>query len=439
MSVVATRGFERELPKSYRKGSGDLLLGIWLFVVGLSVVVDVSIMGRVMGPDILCSVGLLAVMIGRGGAKFGNDAKLFFLMVTLWFGGAFVTDLIQGTSADDLVRGWSKILFFSITFAYLYLTTKGKLHLLIWYFLGLNVGALATLLIAPDDFFFDYPWKFGYGPPATAFMMFCISTRFFMRFAGPWGQVAATIFVAALNLAGNSRAVFALLLAVAGIVALGAFFTRVLRGRRLPKMLFALTLLGSFFFYEGVVAIYETAATSGILGPDALEKYENQTQSGMGVLLGGRAESLVSTQAIADSPIIGHGSWAKNYSYVALYIDALEKRGVPIIGEPYHTGLIPSHSFLLGSWVEHGIFGGLFWIYIFALCGRSLYSLFHIPSGPRPLVTFVILTLMWDVLFSPFGAQQRFVVPVELCFVLWAIRNERTRALPSRQDKGETT
>jgi O-antigen ligase len=437
MSVVATRGLERTLPDSRRKSSGDRLLCLWLFVVGLSSMVDVPIMGRVMGPDILCAVGLLAVMMGRGGTKYDHDAKLFFVMVALWLFGALLTDMIRGTSMDDLVRGWSKIFFFTISFAYLYLATKRKLHLLIWYLLGLNVGALATLLISPDEFFFDYPWKFGYGPPATAFTIVCISTPFFARIVGPWGQVAVTMAAAAVNLAGESRSVFALLLGVAGIVVLGAVFARIFRGRPIPKMFFAVTVLGGLFFYQGVVAIYETAATSGILGPEALEKYENQTQGGMGLLLGGRAESLVSTQAIADSPIIGHGSWAKDYSYVALFIEALEKRGGPLTTEYSSSGLIPSHSFLLGSWVEHGIFGGLFWIYIFVLCLRSLYSLFRIPSAPRPLVTFVILTLMWDVLFSPFAAQQRFIVPVELCFVFWAIRNEQTTAPPRRQGTGE--
>jgi hypothetical protein len=439
MSVLATKGLEGALREGRRKGSGDPLVGLWLFLVGLSSLIDVPIMGRVMGPDVLCAVGLLAVIVGRGGTRYGKDAKLFFVMVALWFFGALLTDMIRGTSMDDLVRGWSKIFFFTISFAYLYLATKGKINLLIWYFLGLNAGAMAQLWIAPDEFFYDYPWKFGYGPPATAFMIVCISTPFVARVVGPWGQAAATIVAAAANLAGESRSVFAILLGVACIVVLGALFARVLRGRPLPKRLFAITVLGGFFFYQGVVTIYETAATSGILGPEALEKYENQTQGGTGLLLGGRAESLVSTQAIADSPIIGHGSWARDYSYVALFIEALEKRGAPLTTEYSNSGLIPSHSFLLGSWVEHGIFGGLFWIYVFVLCCRSLYSLFHIPSALRPLVAFVIFSFMWDVLFSPFAAGQRFTVPMELCFVLWAIRNEQTAALPRRRDAGKTT
>jgi O-antigen ligase len=237
----------------------------------------------------------------------------------------------------------------------------------------------------------------------------------------------------------NSRAVFAILLAVAAIVALGEFFRILLRGRPIPKLLFMFTLLGCGIFYEGVVAIYTTAASSGMLGTEAREKFELQTEGGLGVLLGGRSELLVSTQAIADSPIIGHGSWAKDYEYVARYVWALEERGAAIVGDPFHNALIPSHSFLFGSWVEAGILGGAVWIYILAICGRSLYSLFDSPAWSRPLITFVTLSLMWDVLFSPFGATERFFVPAALCIVLWTIRNEYSKTSFQRRKAGRAT
>ena len=426
MSVTTARVTHRPLSQSRLRGFG-WSRGLLLFVVGASVAVDVPIMGRVMGPDILCTIGLTVLLMGHGVRNFGKEAKLFFLMLCLWLFGAIITDLIRGTAFDDIVRGWSKMVFFGITFAYLYLATKERFFLIVLFLLGLSAGSLAKLLVSPDDLFLAEPWKFGFGGLISLLVLACISTPFVRRIVGPWGQIAATIFIAALNLVQNSRSVFAILLAVACIVAIGELFRRLLRGRPLPKLLFVATIFGAGIFYEGVVTIYESAASSGMLGADAQEKYEWQTASGMGILLGGRAESLVSTQAIADSPIIGHGSWARDYGYVNLYIESLEKRGVPIIGEPYSSGLIPSHSFLFGSWVEAGILGGLFWIYIIAVCGRSLYSLFSIPYWSRPLVAFIALSLIWDVLFSPFGAQQRFFVPAELCMVLWAIRNELSK------------
>jgi O-antigen ligase len=440
MSIMIARTPVRPMPQVRQSGS-DVSRAVWLFVVGASVAVDVPIMGRVMGPDVLCTIGLLVLLSWQGFRNFQREAKLFFLMIGLWLFGAIITDVIRGTAVEDIVRGWSKLFFFGITFGYLYLATRGRLSLIVFFLIGLNAGALVTLLTTPDEFFFTEPWKFGYGNPITIFVMACISTPFFRQVAGSWGQIAATMAIAAINLMENSRAIFAILLAVACIVTLGVLFGKLLRGRPVPKLLFMFTLLGCGIFYQGVIRIYGTAASSGMLGPEAQEKYEWQTESGLGVLLGGRAESLVSTQAIADSPIIGHGSWARDYGYVTLYVEALEKRGAAIMGDPYgsSSGLIPSHSFLLGSWVEAGILGGLFWIYVLAVCGRSLYSLLHIPPWSRPLVTFVTLLLIWDVLFSPFAAQQRFFVPAEFCVVLWAIRNEQWKTSLQRRKAGAAT
>lgn len=436
MSTMITRGSVRRLPEVGQRKSSRLAL-VWLFVVGASVVLDVSVMGRLMGPDILCSIGLVVLLQMRRLGDFGKEAKLFFLMVGLWFFGAVVTDLIRGTAIEDIARGWSKIIFLTIAFAYVYLATEGKLFYIISFLLGLNAGALVTLLIAPDEFYLAAPWKFGYGPPITFLMMVCISTPFFRRMVGSWGQIASVFLLAVLNLAKDSRSVFAILFAVACIAALGEFFRLFLRGRPLPKLLFLFTLLGGVVFYQVAVTAYEMAASSGILGAEALEKYQNQTEGDAGLLLSGRPELLVSWQAIADSPIIGHGSWAKDYTYVELYLEALDKRGVPIVGDPYSSGLIPTHSFFFGSWVEAGIFGGLFWIYVMAVCGRSLYSLFHIPYWSRPFVAFILLSLIWDVLFSPFGAQERFTVPAEFCIVLWAIRNEHSKSSFRLSNAGE--
>lgn len=423
MSISTSRQLSRNLPE-VRQERLFSFCNVYLFVAGASVAVDVPIMGRVFGPDVLCSIGLLVLLMGRSGRNATREMNLVLVVVAVWLFGAIMTDLIKATAFEDLVRGWSKIFFFTITFVFLYLATEGKLLRITLFLLGLGVGDLLTLAHQQDDFFLAEPWKFGFGPPITLFIMVFISTLSFRRLVGLWGQVAVIAALASLNLVLNSRSVFGLLLASASIGALAEVLGWFLRGKRLPKPVFAATLVGAFVFCQSVASVYGWAASSGILGPEALEKYEVQTQGGMGILLGGRAESLVSTQAIMDSPIIGHGSWARDYSYVSLYIQALEQRGVPIIGDPYSSGLIPSHSFLLGSWVEFGILGAIFWIYVLALCGRALYSLFHIPDWCRPFVTFVLLSLMWDVLFSPFGAQQRFLVPAEMCIVFWVIRNQ---------------
>ena len=46
-----------------------------------------------------------------------------------------------------------------------------------------------------------------------------------------------------------------------------------------------------------------------------------------GLLLGGRSEFLVSSLAVLESPVIGHGSWAKDCRYASLYVELKREAG----------------------------------------------------------------------------------------------------------------
>jgi hypothetical protein len=71
------------------------------------------------------------------------------------------------------------------------------------------------------------------------------------------------------------------------------------------------------------------------------------------------------------------------------------------------SDLIPSHSHLLGAWVESGIVGAVFWCWVLWLTGGTLVR----ASGREPLFpffAFIALLLIWNVFFSPYGADERF-------------------------------
>jgi len=72
--------------------------------------------------------------------------------------------------------------------------------------------------------------------------------------------------------------------------------------------------------------------------------------------------------------------------------------------------LIPTHSYVFGSWVEAGIVGAIFWMFFLIYTAYTLFS----ASGDEPLLpffAFVALMLMWDILFSPLGTPTRFIAP----------------------------
>jgi hypothetical protein len=157
-----------------------------------------------------------------------------------------------------------------------------------------------------------------------------------------------------------------------------------------------------------------------LLGDDARDKYLIQSSGDMGVLLGARAEILASAQAIIDSPVIGHGSWAKDPKYADILVSSLGQHGYEIQGES-ESDLIPSHSYIMGAWVEAGVVGAIFWFWALMLAVRSLVATQRGDSALALLVVFVAFNLLWNIPFSPFGAEARLYTAYYLSLMIFAL------------------
>jgi O-antigen ligase len=171
-----------------------------------------------------------------------------------------------------------------------------------------------------------------------------------------------------------------------------------------------------------IVQAYTYAAARGHFGVTEQEKLREESGD-FGVLVGGRSEVFISATAIAESPILGHGSWAigptndqaieklrnLGYSYIA---------NVAASADP-----VPSHSFILGAWVEAGILGALFWGWVLVTCVRVLLRLHRFPEAVGALIAFTSLSLLWDVLFSPYGAEGRLSATYYVVVLLFALRH----------------
>jgi O-antigen ligase len=154
------------------------------------------------------------------------------------------------------------------------------------------------------------------------------------------------------------------------------------------------------------------------LGSDAQAKYFSQSGS-LGVLVGGRSEILVSSQAVIDSPMLGHGSWAKDFAYVDLLGDRLSSFGYEMGAGASDLGLIPAHSYIMQSWVWAGLLGGVFWLAILAIAVWLLANLYASRVELAPLLTFSTMLLLWNIAFSPYGSSARLLASygIVLCLV----------------------
>lgn len=381
-------------------------------------VVELNVIGRLLLSELLLAVALPFMTLVAGNKRIGPIGRQFYLFAALWFLGALVTDFIRQTPFEDLARGWSKIFFFVLNFTSIYLLVNGKRQRIVGFICLAFVASAIRLRMNIDDAgigdeVFGAGWKFGYGQLVAA-ASFSLSA---ILVANPITRLAGLSlpFVdAAINLALNARNMF-------GLTVLSGLVFALTAGRRRALSPTFLAIIG----ISGVVAIWATvsvygyAASSGLMGVEAKEKYDFQTSGGLGVLLGGRSEAIASTQAIIDSPIVGHGSWARDIHYVELMVTRLEQAGYDMSrGDPFVDDLIPSHSHLFGAWVEAGILGAAFWLWAGWVTIRGLQAAIIQPTPWTGFIVFIGLSLLWDILFSPFGLERRVVTPAWIVLMI---------------------
>jgi len=87
------------------------------------------------------------------------------------------------------------------------------------------------------------------------------------------------------------------------------------------------------------------------------------------------------------------------------------KGGSDITRADLEEGLIPAHSYLFQAWVDAGIVGALFWGWVFVFTAKTLMRVYPATVVLLPAASFIAFSLLWDILFSPYGATGRIVVP----------------------------
>lgn len=408
-----------------------------LVLVALGMGVEIGLVGRLFLSEIFLAAALPFALYFRTANRFDREWSLttqFYILAGLWFLGAVVTDAVRETPFEDLARGWSKILFLILNFASILLLVDGSRQRAVSLVVLLSAASAVRLrmglnLYVPDaESVFGNPWKFGYGQLAAegAFLLSAILISYpLTRLAG----LSLPFVDASINLALNARNLF-------GLTALSALVVAFLRSRRRalsPAFLAAMAIVAAAAA-SGLVFAYSYVASSGMIGLEAKDKYEAQSSGGLGILLGGRTESIASTQAILDSPILGHGSWARDVQYVALMANRMEEAGYDAAsGDPLADDLIPTHSHLLGAWVESGVLGAIFWLWVGWATIRGLHAAVSRPTPMTGFIVFIGLSLLWDIFFSPFSSERRVIVPAWLILMILTAEDREGKALADRR------
>ncbi|MDZ4255622.1 MAG: hypothetical protein U1A72_23890 [Sulfuritalea sp.] len=425
---------ERNIPTSYRT---DIPLrldvyGLFVFLVPLTVFMEVNVVGRLFMPDILLAIAFPFVFLTRGRKLAEPLPRLFLLLAGLWLFGQVATDVYRESSFNDYARGWAKITLTIINFSALYLLVDGKPKRLILFIAGMALGSLIKYFLSPSEYAVLYPWKFGYGGSITWLVVLLSVALAGKGRTGRFISLMLILGASGLNIYMGFRSLGGILFVVALYMMSQVLGRRQnARDNRNWQRRGLVVALVSGFALWSAIELYSSAAESGLLGWEAQQHYEGQSSGAYGLILGGRSEAFGSIPAIMDSPVLGHGSWAQNCAYAYLRWETAESFGYSSIGSD-DSCLIPAHSHLLGAWVEAGILGVPFWLWVMFLTGRTLLYTFDNRSKFVPLILFIGFILIWDILFSPFGAAGRFVTPLFIIAMAVFLKPYQAESKPIR-------
>ena len=241
----------------------------------------------------------------------------------------------------------------------------------------------------------------------------------------------------------SGRSSFAISIVTSALILFGGKSRR--RMRTLGNKLWILAMLG-LILTIGIKTAYKQAAKTGILGEEALEKYEKQTSRGdsmLKILMAGRKEFFIAMSAGIDKPILGHGPKAEDTSgyaeaFLLKYGDDADYRSyAKSVLDDQRRGftyrVIPTHSYIGSFWVYYGIFGLVYWIYVLYLMWRYFqrYSA-SVPQWFGYQCT-AFFGMIWGIFFSPYGQRLSAVLPIVVALFAKAVYEKRF-VLPWRME-----
>jgi hypothetical protein len=396
-----------------------------------------------VGSQFYISELLLALYLFFSISKFRllseSLPRKILLLGFFWLISQVLTDMIRDTPSENYLRGWAAIIFFLIDFCAVYIMVRCKPYLLRVLLLGAALGAVLGVISFPSEYSEIEPWKFGYGFPITMLLLLYLSTG--DKYKAKWAPMLL-VFLGALSIYLNARSLggITILTAVVLYLSKNSTFVSYAKQRRNPIKLVGLSV-AVLLIASGIASLYQLAAESGYLPENVTAKYElgkTRDDGLLGNLLGGRSEILISSQAVIDSPFIGHGSWPENSKYTYMRYDIADKLGLDISDGSIDysiqkNSLIPTHSVIMQAWVWAGFMGAFFWFFVLRYIVRVSLATLTVSNAYQPIIIFTSISGIWNLLFSPFGAGERFYWTLVLMIFFIASTKAATKPINVRK------
>jgi O-antigen ligase len=380
-----------------------------IFLLGVAGAFSVNLVGALPGNEILLFPLLPLLLLAKGGRAFKREYLWFYVLTLAWLLGTIVADLYVGIGLPFRMKGIARVVFFGLDFMLLAILINNKTRRMIIFALSI----VAVMFIFSRSFQGDFltEWKFGISTCVTILALLGCSYYYARKKYRNCIFIFLVLVVLNLKFAFRSQMVVDLVAAVLTIPIFDrhgpAAGNRSSNTVKIFKPILLLALAGGSAFVASETIKF--AARQGFFDADVADKFQSQSKGKLGVLFGGRPETLVAIQAIRDSPIIGHGSFAAEQRYLDLKADLMYENGYSESDESddVNGNAIPTHSHLTMAWVESGILGGILWIYVLVLVIRAILRITTVRPPLSPLYCYLLVNFVWDILYSPFGSINR--------------------------------
>lgn len=416
---------------------------ILAFVCGLGAVTQVNIgITHLSFSEILLSA-IAPYLLFTGHSLRNSQLKIVFILLSLWVFAACISDFyINYTHTTLALKGIVRLIILGLCIYSLYFIFQR--NPLVWRYyvigaffsviLGFTVFRMSSLVV--DEVAGEvrgYGWGETYNYIFVAFLAI-VNAWFYERY--PRLVCCMLTCGGVLNLALGSRSAGAIAILVSLVL---WYFTGFIgQGKtKTFRLKFSAMIFAGFVGFVSCVGLYfaySVTASSGMLGEKARVKYDRQSQSPMGLLLGGRPEVVGGVIAVWDKPFLGHGSFALDYE--GYWVHALEVLGEYNLKNLYVAkggfGYIPTHSKILEAWVSHGFLGALFWLYLLFFYIKFIQTgLLAYPALLGALVV-IVFNAFWHYSFSPIGFR---VVEASSIALVFAMADRQRLALQSRYQR----
>ena len=404
---------------------------VFVFLVGVLSLIKVRVLGTFALAELLAMVSLFLIPWWR--CLKNGKVRMFIKLAILWLVAVIVSDLYNGSSTVNSLKGSFNVVFLILDIPFVYWAFYDRPKRILYYWIGVGIGSLIQFYVFSSyDSEFEYDvWR------VYAYDVLFIAVAGILYY-NDFKKISLLLLegFAVWSLFHSSRNIFlSATIAVVMLLYIGHL------EKKSPDnvlVLYKKRFMGVFLSL-GVGAliasnVYEYAASNGILGVEAQNKYEMQKNTEAG-LASGRLDFVISSNLIIENPIWGYGSYAKDKNrYRERY---LMRHGYYVSSEEKED-MLPGHSYFLGAWVYSGVLSAPFWLFVIAqifLCLKNGTMLRN--RRLMGIVVFLMLSYTWKIFFSPFADRILFASFMMILLALntpanpyWGIGDTHTVPMP---------